>query len=426
MPATTPAQPWPQQTEAPSQPHASTSKSRRQIVADQDAVAAAKQQCQIASGNEVISCFPTADVSIPQHQWATFVWNSQNPDFTQTDRVDIYLYHGDSLEQIFAKKNHINPKGQAGSVTSQVNDTWWGERGADWAGTNISYPFYWLIARAGEDLDDGTLRPQTTFSAVQTTYADSIISSMASASRSASLASASAALTTTLPSSSPSVTPAGGIQHSSSSSSFPNYAIVIIVLGIVAVGVLCAGMLFAIYRLRQRESEESERGRGLATRVRSRSPSMSQAPRQPGPGGIIAAPMPVPAAQTRDTTVVAHREAAQQPQPTMVFHAGAQRTTSPTQRTTSPDSTASGSGHAKPFSTADAAIMAHAFRAELRGPGPLRDDGAEGEGDEEEGDEVGSTRRRSTTTASRRGWRASSSSSAGGHSYQAVRAGGGL
>ncbi|KAF7332323.1 NAD(P)-binding protein [Mycena kentingensis (nom. inval.)] len=414
MPAPAPA--LPRQTDAPPQPRASTSRIRRQIVADQDAVAAAKETCQVFSGNERISCFPDESVSIPQHQWATFVWNSNNPDFTQTNRVDIYLYHGDSLEQILAIKNHVNPKNQAGSVTRQVNDTWFGDRGANWAGTNISYPFYWIIARAGEDLDDGTLKPQTTFSAVQTTYADSIVSSMASASRSASLASASAAAATLTASNgalTTAVSPAGGIQRNSSSSSFPRYAIAIIVVGIVAVGVIVFAMLFAIYRLRKREREEEYRQRGVPTRVRSRSPSMSHV----GGGGLVA-PIPVPSAMTRDASVLSHQQSGAMP----VMHSGPQRTTSPTQRTISPDSTASGSGvQAKPFSTADAAIMASAFRAELRAPGGSFRDIVDGDGDGDADDDVDDLRRStSVTTASRRGWRASSSSG-GTHSYQAVR-----
>lgn len=46
---------------------------RRQTIADQDKVIAAQEACQINSGNYVISCFPTADTSIPQSQWASFV-----------------------------------------------------------------------------------------------------------------------------------------------------------------------------------------------------------------------------------------------------------------------------------------------------------------------------------------------------------------
>lgn len=35
--------------------------------------AQAQQKCQYYSGNNVISCFPTSDVIVPQHQYAAFV-----------------------------------------------------------------------------------------------------------------------------------------------------------------------------------------------------------------------------------------------------------------------------------------------------------------------------------------------------------------
>lgn len=34
---------------------------------------AAKTRCQLLSGNDVISCYPTSDTVIPQHEWASFV-----------------------------------------------------------------------------------------------------------------------------------------------------------------------------------------------------------------------------------------------------------------------------------------------------------------------------------------------------------------
>lgn len=36
-------------------------------------IAEAKSRCQFLSGNDIISCFPTSDSLIPQHEWATFV-----------------------------------------------------------------------------------------------------------------------------------------------------------------------------------------------------------------------------------------------------------------------------------------------------------------------------------------------------------------
>jgi hypothetical protein len=73
--------------------HGRSLKVPRQIIADAPAVcaflvgivvatrlvltrcvpAAAETQCELQVGNDVISCFPTADIVVPQHQWVTFV-----------------------------------------------------------------------------------------------------------------------------------------------------------------------------------------------------------------------------------------------------------------------------------------------------------------------------------------------------------------
>ncbi|KAJ7162960.1 hypothetical protein C8R46DRAFT_1352789 [Mycena filopes] len=319
MPASAPRHPWPERTVAPrpllAERHAASKVvAARQIVADQGAVDAAKTQCQIQSGNEVISCFPTADVIIPQHEWATFVWNSNNPDFVQTDRVDIYLFHGDSLEQILLIADHVNPRGQAGSVTAQVNDTWWGTRGSNWAGSNISYPFYWLIARAGEPLADGTEKPQTTFSAVQTTFADSVLASMSSSSASAASAASHTSLTTFSASSSAQIittvisgstvvetlSPNGGVQATNGGQPFPHWAIVLIVLGIVLVAALCGLMFFAIWYLRNREREALLRETALPSRESS--PVMVQLEDADADAGAGAGGGAAAAALARDTS----------------------------------------------------------------------------------------------------------------------------
>ncbi|KAJ7119866.1 hypothetical protein C8R44DRAFT_878253 [Mycena epipterygia] len=355
--------PWPEPTVSipsptPVERHASTSKLiSRQIVADQAAIAAAKTQCEIDSGNEVISCFPTADVVVPQHEWTSFVWNSNDPDFVQSERVDVYLFHGDSLEMAFLLPNQINLKQQAGFVNAQVNDSWWGDRGANWAGKNISYPFYWLIARAGESLTDGTLKPQTTFSAVQTTFADSILSSMASSSASAARLTSTRLSSSTVTSISGGIqtttVPAGSLQPGSNSSAFPTWAIVLIVIGIVAVVAICGGLLFIVLYIRgDRRNDRSP--------LPSDSPSMAQA---------VVTPVPVVGAAglVRDTSVASH----------------AQRTISPAQRTTSPDSTTSRTD-ARPFSASDAEIMAGAFRSALRQPGrPLEEEETSGSPEQE-------------------------------------------
>ncbi|KAJ6477163.1 hypothetical protein C8R47DRAFT_655493 [Mycena vitilis] len=349
--------PWPERTAAPVPPlvnsHASTSKVARQVVTDQAGVAAAKNQCQFTSGNEVISCFPTADVVVPQHEFATFVWNSNNPDFLQTERVDIYLFHGDSLEQILFIPDQVNPTGQAGSIARQVNDTWWGTRGVNWAGSNISYPFYWLISRAGEPLSDGTQQPQTTFSAVQTTFADSVLASMAASSSSATATPTSSfqVVTTSISGSLTTITstttPRGGVQTNSTGPPFPTWAIILIVLAIVLVAAICAFMLFCVYCLRARERRERQYP------IRASSPDMAQADAAV-PGAALAG-----GALLRDTSTSQGHE------PVL--------TASPTQRPVSSDSTQE-HADSRPFSGSDAAIMADAFRTALRQPGRALDE----------------------------------------------------
>ena len=62
--------------------------------------------------------------------------------------------------------DQLNPRGRAGAVTAQVNDTWFPDGGLGWSGTNISYPFYWVITRANVSPND-TTTPQATFTAVR-------------------------------------------------------------------------------------------------------------------------------------------------------------------------------------------------------------------------------------------------------------------
>ncbi|KAJ7081572.1 hypothetical protein B0H15DRAFT_450609 [Mycena belliarum] len=339
MPASPVHRPWPERTAIPPSVVRHTSNLsakvvKKQVVADQEAIATAKNVCEFSSGNEVISCFPTVNVSVPQAQWTAFVWNSNNPDFTQAERVDVYLFHGDSLEQILFWPSLVNPKGQAGSVPAQVNDSWWGDRGSNWAGQNISYPFYFLISRAGEPLSDGTQKPQTTFSAVQTTFADSVIAAMSSSTAASSGVLSSAGGLSTM-------TPTGKVQSSGNSSSFPTWAIVIIVLVLVAAIAICGCMLFIIQSIRQRGARDAQH-------PRSRSPSMTQ---PAGHEPFAAAGLARGASVTSDG-----------PAPS--------RATSPAQRPMSPASTASRQGQdARAFSHSDAAVMAAAFRAALRQPG---------------------------------------------------------
>jgi hypothetical protein len=148
------------------------------------------QQCQVFSSNAVITCFPTSDTSVPQHEWAGVVCtspsftlrstrfllesylltshkgNSRLPQFLQTNRVNIYLFHADSGLQVLSVINQTNPTGLAGSIAKQVNDSWFPDGGLNYNGSPISYTYYWVITRSDVSLD-GTEIPQSTFTAVR-------------------------------------------------------------------------------------------------------------------------------------------------------------------------------------------------------------------------------------------------------------------
>ena len=59
-----------------------------------------------------------------------------------------------------------NPTNSAGLHHAQVNDTWWGSRGNEWNGTDISFLFQWAITRADKTLDASVER-QTIFTGVR-------------------------------------------------------------------------------------------------------------------------------------------------------------------------------------------------------------------------------------------------------------------
>lgn len=101
------------------------------------------------------------------HFTYTHAGNSRRPELTQTNLVDIFLFHGDSREQILHIRNQPNPSDQAGLITRQVDDSWWGTNGVKWNGKNISYPFYWVLISSNKTLD-GNQIAQPTFTAVRT------------------------------------------------------------------------------------------------------------------------------------------------------------------------------------------------------------------------------------------------------------------
>lgn len=270
--------------------------------------------------------------------------------------------------------DQVNPSEMAGVRRAQVDDAWFGTQGLQFNGTNITYPFYWIITRADVVLD-GNAMPQATFTAVQTAVLDSVAaaqssaasassasassasaaaaSSASAASASSSLASASSASASASRSSaSASPTPggAGSVQHAAAGAPFPRWAIaVIVVLGFAAIAATCILAFLVLRRLRRaRDAGSARNSIGSASPMMPREqPDMAQrydagSPLlpPPAPGGVGAGV--VGGSTTHDAA-----------------------------------STISDSGG--PFSGADAAIMADAFRKMLRKPDFA--EGAVAEGD---------------------------------------------
>ncbi|TFK39008.1 hypothetical protein BDQ12DRAFT_87246 [Crucibulum laeve] len=348
---------------------ASTSGLASRATADQAEIQQALHDCQVNSGNDVFSCFPTADTVIPQDDWAAFVWNSRRPEITQTNLVNIYLFRADSRRQVLSFLDQPNPTNQAGIVTAQVNDEWWGTDGANWNGKNVSFPFFWVITRNDVPVDNGNAIAQPIFTAVQTTFASSIIASRSSASSEAAATSAVLASLSSLASvaathssganpASTSGSGSGSVQAASSDSGFPHWAIaVIVVLGFFAICATGILIFLIIRRIRRRNSDLDSNRNSMG----SNSPMMANAAQQQSPllgGGAI---LPI-AAQHQShhqhsesmagTSGVGPRDA-----PSVVMHDGA-----------STISRAGSAGDSGPFSGADAAIMADAFRKMLRKP----------------------------------------------------------
>jgi len=307
----------------------------------------AKYNCQIYANNDNVTCYPTAGDQVIQHQWAAVVWNSRRPQIDQTNLVNIYLFDGDTLEPLFSTVNYPNPTGSAGTYNLPVNDSWFGDKGSTWqpGSGNFSFPFYWIITN--QDGLDGSQTTNPTFFAIQTTYADSVVSSMSQSSLS-TLSTLSTASVASLGSkasgvsaSSVSSSPSGSNQESSDSSAFPHWAIaVIVVLGFLAI--VAGGVLvwLVLRRLRRREQLAHRGSMGSST------PMMANVQKSNSPQ------LPLLAA------AVAGRTSSEYHRPSSIV---------------SPDgvsdiSRAHSAGDQGPFSGADAAIMADAFRKALRKP----------------------------------------------------------
>lgn len=364
-----PVAPWPAQTPPPSSYLRSSREPSPQglappplprqdgtTISDSTAVDEAKVNCQLYANNNNVTCFPPAGEEVYQHQWAAVVWNSRRPQLTQNNLVNLYLFNADTQEALFTITNVQNPTGTAGEYNVLVNDSWFGTGGATWQpGQNLSYPFFWIVTN--QDGLDGSQTTNPTFFAVQTTYADSVVSTMLSSSASLSSVSvqsslsvhsslstastASAASTASLASG----TVAGvssSVQPQQDDSVFPHWAIaVIVVLGFLAI--VAGGILvwLILRRIRKRELQSNRGSMGSA------SPMMADAHHQQSPN--------LPLLVGVGGTGALGRTSSEHRQPPSVV---------------SPDgvSEAHSAGDSGPFSGADAAIMANAFRQALRKP----------------------------------------------------------
>ncbi|KIM66779.1 hypothetical protein SCLCIDRAFT_14366 [Scleroderma citrinum Foug A] len=361
-----PAAPWPRRTPPPAQrskrmaaPDAPfdlpSSLRRRQdgtTISDDSAVEAAKYDCQVFANNNNVTCFPPAGEEVYQHQWAAVVWNSRRPQLTQFNLVNLYLYNADTQEPLFSIINVTNPTGTAGQYNLPVNDSWFGTSGTSWQpGQNMSYPFFWIVTN--QNGLDGSQTTNPTFFAVQTTYADSVVSTMLRSSSSVSSVSVQSTLsvhstlsTASVASVSPNtISTPGSIQQPQSDSVFPHWAIaVIVVLGFLAI--VAGGVLawLILRRLRRRERQSNRGSMGSA------SPMMADAHNQHSPK----LPLLVGAAPGGTTG----RPSSDHRAPSVVSPDGVSEV-----------SRAHSAGDSVPFfSGADAAIMADAFRKALRKP----------------------------------------------------------
>lgn len=92
--------------------------------------------------------------------------NSRLPQWAQTEKVNIFLFQADSGTQVLNFTDVENPLFTSGLIHAQVDDRWWGTRGGQWNGQNISFPFYFIITRNDHPLDNSAI-PQATFTAVR-------------------------------------------------------------------------------------------------------------------------------------------------------------------------------------------------------------------------------------------------------------------
>ncbi|QRV77338.1 transmembrane protein [Ceratobasidium sp. AG-Ba] len=243
-------------------------------------------------GNDILSCYPTANTTVVQGGWTRYVWNYRYPEYIGYVNLDIYLFHADSGQAAASWTNVPNAAGWHG-VT--VGDEFWGTRGVTgWReGQNQTMPFYFLAVSAGATLNGGEPR-QSTFTAVQTTLPNFYFQSLASVSSAASAGSLSSlaaqssqsvestrsviSLTPSLSSSYATANPTasngsgssgnGSLQNGAGDSPFPKWAIaLLVILGALA---LCALLLLAWLasrQLRSRKRSLNRRSTGSSTPI---------------------------------------------------------------------------------------------------------------------------------------------------------------
>ena len=95
-----------------------------------------------------------------------YTGNSRLPQFTQTNLVNIYLISATTQRPVLSLLNQTNPTDSAGVRRAKVNDTWWGQAGAAWDGTDVNFFFYWVVTRNDVPLD-GSAVSQPIFTAVR-------------------------------------------------------------------------------------------------------------------------------------------------------------------------------------------------------------------------------------------------------------------
>ena len=235
-----------------------------------------------------------------------------------------------------------NPFNQAGVLRTQVNDTWFGTDGLNWSGSDVNFPFYWVLIRSDDTLD-GSQIAQSIFTAVQTTVLDSVASS-SSAAAAASSSSARAASLSASSLSSALASESGNVQRASSTSSFPHWAIaVIVVLGFLAIAASCIVVFFILRRIRRRREKNSNRNSmGSASPMLARDNTQDMIQRYDSP------PLPphpgIPSSVTGISPLI------------------------PTRNLITTDAASTTSDSGGPLSGADAAIIAEAFRQMLRRP----------------------------------------------------------